>query len=293
MRKPSRQRSVRTLHPVPVDHYENFPVASWLLPAALARADRRDLRASRAAPTISPTRATRQPPSASPRSTAMRAQLDRIAGGERPDAAAVPGAGRRDPRARRCRSTCFATCCRRSARTSSRRATPTSPRSLDYCRALGQPGRPAAAAPVRRRRRGQSLRRSDAICIGAAADQFLAGRRSRLAQGPRLPAAGRNGALRRRASARSPTRICDDRWRALMASRSRARARMLRAGARWRSALPRRARPRAAHDRRRRPAHPATQSTTSAATSFATVRCCARARLVATMFARATLRALR
>ena len=91
---------------------------------------------------------------------------------------------------------------------------------------LRQPGGPPAAASLRRGNRARTLRRSDAICTGAAARQLLAGRGGRLAQGPRLPAAGRARAVRRRARRRLPPARCRRRLAAPDArSRSSARAR--------------------------------------------------------------------
>ena len=91
-----------------------------------------------------------------------------------------------------------------------------SPTLLDYCRRSANPDRPAAAASLRRgrRRRTRAQRRH---LHGAAARQLLAGHRRRLAEGPRVPPAGRPRALRRRRRRRSRERAATTRWRELLA----------------------------------------------------------------------------
>ena len=92
----------------------------------------------------------------------------------------------------------------------------------DLCRAprllppLGQSDRAAAAAPQWPRhacQRGAQRRHLH----GAAARQLLAGHRSRLAEGPRLPAAGRPRALRRARRAQIGEGRCDGGWPELIA----------------------------------------------------------------------------
>ena len=125
----------RTL-PVPVDHYENFPGR------IVARARRgcaapssRSTR-SRAAPTTSPTRATPRRPRAPRRARSLRGACS-IASqrGEQPDEPPFAALDRRDPRARAAARAACATCSPRSGRTSSRRATPISPRCWTTARA--------------------------------------------------------------------------------------------------------------------------------------------------------------
>ena len=86
------------------------------------------------------------------------------------------------------------------------------------------------------------------------------GRTSRsTGEGPRLPAAGRPRALRRRRSAHRRRRACDAAWRALMVFETARTRALLESGRPLARALPWRARPRAARRDRRRPADPATR----------------------------------
>ncbi len=141
-----------------VDHYENFPVASWLCPPRLRAGDRRHLRASPAPPTTSPTKAR-------PRAPTRLATCRRIAATSRRCSPAAPASARwRDvfgPLARAidahrlppgaARTTCsmrFAPGRRQDALCRPRRAARLLP-------PLGRAGRPPAAAPVRDRRRSR------------------------------------------------------------------------------------------------------------------------------------------
>ena len=149
---------------------------------------------------------------------------------------------------------------------------------LDYCRALRQPGRPPAARAVPRARRRTTSRRSDAICTGLQLTNFWQDVADRLAQGPRLPPAGRPRPLRRDATRRSPTDASTTRGARCMRVRDGARARAAASpGGRWR------ARCRGALGLELSAviaggtAHPRRASTPWAATCSRTARCCARA----------------
>ena len=156
---------------MPVSSLRKFPRRVVARSRRAARADPRDLRASRAAPTTSPTKATTRRRCGSP-------QLDRYAGDARsPSPRRRHRPIRRSPRspprsgATRCRSHRCAICCRRSGRTWSSSATPIFDELLDYCRRSANPigrlllhlyGVDDAALP----------RQSDAICTGLQLANF-------------------------------------------------------------------------------------------------------------------------
>ena len=189
---------------VSVGHYENFPVASRL--RAGARCGRRSSRstASPARPTTSPTRATRRPRSGSRRSPRFDDGARRDRRRRTPAAAAVPRARAaiREhalPHRAVARPPVGVPPGRHRRRAT--RPTPTSPTTAGArpIRSAGCCSRCIAReTPANGTRQRRHLHRP-------AAHQLLAGRRDRLAQGPRLPAAGRPRPLRRHARRRSPT----------------------------------------------------------------------------------------
>ncbi len=180
-----------------VEHYENFPVASWLVPARLRPPIVAIYRFARHADDIADEGDA--PPAASARRTGRPA----CATGPRRGRARAERSGRGPARAARARARARLEPLSRAAaapssRTSPSTATPTCAALLDYCRTLGQSGRATGARAIRRARSGQP-RAVGSHLHRAAADQLRAGRRDRLAPGTAVPAAGRAGAPRRRA----------------------------------------------------------------------------------------------
>ena len=165
--EPDRRGTRGQSRAVSVDHYENFPVASLLCPPALRpavaaiyrlrphrrRHRRRRRRAGRrsAWPTSTPTGPTCAP------SAAGNAAVGALAAG-------VRAAGDRRCARIDCRCRCWTTCSSAFAQDVVQDALRRPRRTARLLPPLGQPGRPAAAAPVRRARRATSLRQSDAIC---------------------------------------------------------------------------------------------------------------------------------
>ncbi len=239
-----------------VDHYENFPVASVLLPARLRRPGGRHLPLSRAPPTISPTKATRRPPNAWPGWTAIA--LNSTA------SSAASRRGRRcsrDLRAiiariRACRCSCSTTCSTRSAQDVVKKRYADFAEVLDYCRRSANPVGRLLLHLLRRRDAGKPARDPIAICsalqlINFWQDVAIDWRKDRIY----LPQ-DEMRALRRRPRRRSPRRRCDAAWRALMRFQVDARARlMLKPARRW-AARCTAASAGNAHDRPGRPAHP-------------------------------------
>ena len=169
-------------------------------------------------------------------------RLRRRAGRHRPRrhpvGAAVPGTRRRRCARMRCRWRPLSRPDLRIPRRTSRPgATPPTP-SCRLLPALGQSGRPAAAAPLRRRDRRRISPASDAICTGLQLTNFwqdvaIDWRRGRVY----LPQEdlARFGVI----EAQIASGRCDAAWRALLAfETARARALLLEAGARWRPRLP-------------------------------------------------------
>ncbi len=177
-----------------VGHYENFPVASWLLPRRLRPAVAAIYWFARTADDFAD---EGDAPAAErlARLDAYRADLARIAAGREPDSPVLA----------------------RLAPVIAAHALPLQPfhdlldafsqdvvkqryasfdEVLDYCRRSANPVGLPDAPPLRRRRRrqrpplGRDLHR-------AAARELLAGRGGRLGEGPRVPAAGRPRAVRR------------------------------------------------------------------------------------------------
>ena len=209
-----------------VDHYENFPVASVLLPPRLAASGRPDL------PLRARSRRLRRRRRCAARGRASQ-QLDAFAQQLRSDRARSSARDRRGSR----------------SSATSIRAPRSAARSLfhDLLSAFSQD---VTQDALRDLRRGARLLpplgriRSGGCCsslygapsrdtlrvvrrdlLEPAAHQFLAGRRDRLPQGPHLPAAGRAGALRRDARKQIARGDARRRWRAFMAFQiERARA---------------------------------------------------------------------
>ena len=127
---------------MPVDHYENFPVASFLLPNRLVPAVEAIYAFARSADDLADegdaAPAERLAALDALRSSAGRHRPRRAAG--RPD---VRAAGRRDRAIPACRCSRFTTCCRPSSRMWAPAAIANFAALLDYCRALGQSGRVA------------------------------------------------------------------------------------------------------------------------------------------------------
>ena len=243
------------------DHYENFPVASRLVPARSAARGRRHL------PVRTKRRRSRRrgrrarPVPGSRRSRCYTRALEAIERGETPPLAPVPRARRRHPHAPACRWRRSTISLRRSARTSRRRRYATFDDVRRLLHALGESGGAADARAVRRANAGEPARERRDL-HRAAARQLLAGRRDRL--GRRAASTCRIEDLQRFGV--SETQIADGpratpRWRALMAFADRARARPAR---RRPAAAARAAMAAASGDRRRhrrRPAHPRAAST--------------------------------
>ena len=179
-----------------VNHYENFPVASLLLPprfrhpvALIYRFAREadDLRRRGRRPRRRPARAAGAIPRATAQDRARRTAADiRL----------VRGTRRGDPRARSA-----AAAVRRPAvgvlpRMSPRSATPSFPKCsiTAGARRIRSGGCCCTCSAARAT---ENLAAVGLDLLGAAARQFLAGRGDRLREGPHLPAAGRNEALRR------------------------------------------------------------------------------------------------
>ena len=228
---------------------------------------------SRAPPTTSPTKATRRPPSGTPRSRVTASALDAIERGRNRRPSPVSRAGDGDARARGCRSQPFRDLLSAFAQDVdvTRYATFADARSTI---AAARPIRSAACcsrctAPTMR----EAVREERRDLHGAAAREFLAGRRDRLAQGPRLHAARGSRAVRRRTDRISPTASCDARWARLMAFET-ARTRALFDAGR---ALPRAPalarRPRASRGRSRAGCASSSESSAWAATSSRSGRC--------------------
>ena len=124
---------------VSVAHYENFPVASRLVPGALAR---RPSSRSTVRPRGRRLRRRRRCPPRAAAGSARRAStsaLDAIEAGAPPDAAAVPGARRRDPRPRPADRRRSATCSSAFAQDVLTRRYATYDDLLDYCRRSANP----------------------------------------------------------------------------------------------------------------------------------------------------------
>ena len=154
--------------PVSVDHYENFPVASWLCPPRLRRRSRRSTLCAHGRRHRRRRRRQRRP-SAWPTWRAYRADLRR--GRRRRRRAGRAGRRCSAPLARGDRAStalppallhdllaAFVQDVRRATQLRRPR------RAARLLPPLGQPDRPPAAAPVRRRRRRSRCAQSDAIC---------------------------------------------------------------------------------------------------------------------------------
>ena len=163
--------------------------------------------------------------SASPRSTTWRARSTRAVAERPPPHDRLRRPRRRDRAARVCRVELLRDLLSAFRQDVTTMRYPALRRPARLLPALRQSDRPAAAASLRRRiaRQSRALRRH---LHGAATRELLAGHRDRLAQEPRLPAAGGPRPLRRDRSATSPTRAATARWRALIAFET-ARARAL------------------------------------------------------------------
>ena len=207
-----------------VDHYENFPVASVLLPARLRRpvaliyrfareaddfADEGDCRAGERLAQLDSFR--RELRSHRSRRSRPASRGSRELAGDhpraRPAAQPVPRpavgvfAGRHSRRATRTTPKCSTTAAARPTRS-----------GACCCVSTARP------TPQNTRVVGRHL-------LEPAAHQFLAGRRDRLPQGPHLPAAGRNGAIRHHRRRRSRRGDTDGSWREFMSFQvERARA---------------------------------------------------------------------
>ena len=261
---------------VSVGHYENFPVASRLVPARCGRRSSRST-ASRAPPTTWPTKATRPPPQRLAALDALRRGARRASrAARRPPRAAFPALAA----AIREHALPLAAVSRPRLRVPPgrhrRRATRTYADVLDYCRRSANPVGRLLLALYRARDAGQRSRRATPICTGLQLTNFWQDVADRLAQGPRLPAAGGSRPLRRQRARRSREGRADDALaRADARSKSRARA----CAARSRPAADARAAvapgPRAVGGDQRRPAHPRRASTPSAATCSRAGPCCA------------------
>ena len=236
----NRRKFKRFALPLPVDHYENFPVASLLLPARLRAARGGDLRLR--ARRRRHRRRGRLRRRRAPRSgwTRTRAALDEIE------------AGAHAGRARRSR----ALAARSRAHRLPVRAVPRPARRLLAGRRAARATRlrracstTAAAPPIRsgrlllhlfgHDRTTASLRAVGRDLLGLQLINFWQDVARRLAQGPRLPAAGRAGALRRRrrrtiAARRRRRALARRSWR----SSASARARCCSSGAPLGRALP-------------------------------------------------------
>ena len=187
--------------PVSIEHYENFPVASLLLPAAERAPVGVIYRFARSADDFAD-EGELAPAERLARLDAYRAELRRIARGETPREPLFADLARvvREPRP----------AARAAARPAGRLLAGRGQAALRRLRRaarvlppLGQSGRPPAAAPVPRRdeRERRALGRG---VHRAAAGEFLAGCGDRPRKGADLPAAGRDGALRRERTSRSP-----------------------------------------------------------------------------------------
>jgi phytoene/squalene synthetase len=195
---------------MPVDHYENFPVASILLPRRLVPAVEAIYAFARSADDIAD-EGDALPAERLAALAAYDAALDAIAPAtrRRPDVRAPGRALRRHAlplQPLRDLLSAF----RQDVVTT---RYPDYPTLLDYCRRSANPvGRLMlglyGAVDEQPARIGRHLLRPPA-------DQLLAGRRHRHRQGPHLPAAGRPGALRRERG-RHLRRRRHPAWRALM-----------------------------------------------------------------------------
>jgi phytoene/squalene synthetase len=147
---------------MPVDHYENFPVASLLLPRRLRRPVEAIYRFARAADDIA---------DEGDASDAQRLQgLAEYRRGTRPyrtrrasGPGGLRGAGGDHPRVAPAGGSCSATCSTPLRRMSSPEALRGLPGASRLLPSLGQSGRPPAAASGRAARR-RNLHRSDCIC---------------------------------------------------------------------------------------------------------------------------------
>ena len=184
-----------------VDHYENFPVASWLCPPELRPPIIAIYRFARTADDIADEGDARARCSGSPTLAAYRADLAAVAAGRRPRRRwpeVFGAAGRRRSHGTACRSRCSPTCSTPSRRTCVKTRYADRDELLDYCRRSAEPDRPPAAASLRRRRRRSRCARSDAICTALQLTNFWQDLGVDCAPRPPLRAAADCAAPRRR-----------------------------------------------------------------------------------------------
>ena len=186
---------------MPVDHYENFPVASLLLPARLREPIEAIYAFARSADDIAD-EGDAAPVERLAHLNDYRRALDRIEQGDAPHDADVRPAGRATFARTPCRCSRSAICSMPSARTSARRATRIS--TTCSTTAGARPIRSGACcctsiAPTR----PPISRQSDAICTSLQLINFWQDVAHRLARTTASTCRRRNGALR---GERSPTR---------------------------------------------------------------------------------------